>query len=181
MTQERINEALELHGKWLRNEEDGVRADLSYASLSGADLSGADLSGANLLGANFFYANLSRAYLSGANLLDANLLGANLSYADLSGANLSGVNLSGANLSGADLSGAVQSWAQVAFMGHGQRGRMLTAIRLKAGEDIIYQCGCFQGSRKALVEYIDNGEDQWKASRMAALEAVDTLIKIERA
>ena len=74
---------LELHMKWLRGEEGGVRANLSCADLSGAKLSGADLSGADLSGAN----------LSGADLSDANLSGANLTHADLSGANLSDANL----------------------------------------------------------------------------------------
>ena len=111
-----IKEILDLHQKWLNNEENGVRADLSYADLSGANLSGANLRGANLRGANLSGANLRDADLRGANLSYAdlsyadlscaNLRRANLSYADLSGANLSGANLRGANLSGANLRGA---------------------------------------------------------------------------
>jgi hypothetical protein len=45
-------EILELHRKWLNNEEGGKRADLSDADLSDADLSGADLRGAVLSGAD---------------------------------------------------------------------------------------------------------------------------------
>ena len=59
---------LELHAKWLRNEEGGERANLSWATLSGANFLGADLSSANLRGAN-----LSGATLSGANLRGVNL------------------------------------------------------------------------------------------------------------
>ena len=70
-----LNEILNKHKKWLRNEEDGERADLSVADLSGAYLRGADLSGAYLSG----------AYLSGADLSGAYLRGAYLSGADLSG------------------------------------------------------------------------------------------------
>ena len=51
MTQEGLKQVLELHQKWLNNEEGGKIADLSGADLSGADLSWADLSGANLSGA----------------------------------------------------------------------------------------------------------------------------------
>ena len=47
-----MKEKLELHKKWLNNEEGGVRLDLSYANLSYADLSSANLSYANLRGAN---------------------------------------------------------------------------------------------------------------------------------
>ena len=76
-----VKEILDLHKKWLDNNPDGVRADLS-----GADLSGADLSWANLGGANLSRANLGRADLSRANLRLADLRGADLRGADLSGA-----------------------------------------------------------------------------------------------
>lgn len=87
---------LDLHAKWIRNEPDGKRADLSGANLRGANLRGANLSGANLY----------RANLSGADLRGADLRGANLSGANLRGTDLSWTNLSGADLSGADLCGA---------------------------------------------------------------------------
>ena len=44
----KLQEIIKSHGRWLRNEEGGERANLRGADLSGADLSGADLSGANL-------------------------------------------------------------------------------------------------------------------------------------
>ena len=108
---EKLQEIIKSHGRWLRNEEGGERANLSDADLSGADLSDANLRGANLRGAylrgaNLSDANLSGADLSGANLSGADLRGANLRGANLRGANLRGANLSGANLRGADLSGA---------------------------------------------------------------------------
>jgi len=97
---------IELHGKWRRGEDGGVRLVEHGAFLSGADLSGADLSGANLSGAFLRRADLSGANLSGAFLRRADLSGADLSGAFLSGADLSGANLSGAFLRRADLSGA---------------------------------------------------------------------------
>jgi hypothetical protein len=121
MTQAELMEIIERHGKWLRDEEGGERANLSYASLRGANLSyanlsyanlsyaslrGANLSYASLRGANLSYANLSGASLRGASLSDASLNGANLSDASLNGANLSGASLRGANLSYASLNGA---------------------------------------------------------------------------
>ena len=111
MTKEELKEVLDLHKKWLRNEDDGKRANLSMAYLSGAYLSRANLSMANLSMAYLSGADLSRAYLSRANLSRANLSMANLSGADLSGANLSMAYLSGANLSGAYLSMAYLSGA----------------------------------------------------------------------
>ncbi len=59
---------LDAHGKWIRGEKDGKRADLRDADLRNADLSGADLSGAKLSGAK----------LSGADLRDADLRDADL-------------------------------------------------------------------------------------------------------
>ena len=184
-THEQLRAILDSHGLWLRGEG-GARANLSRANLSGANLSranlyGADLYGANLYGADLSGANLYGANLSGADLSGADLSGANLSGANLSGANLSGANLSGANLSRANLSGAAHGWAQVAFMGHGECGRMLTAIRLKEGEAITYYCGCFTGDEAAIRKYINAGEVRLKPSRNAALDAVNALISIQKA
>ena len=43
MKQEDLNRVLELHKKWLNNEPDGQKANLSGANLSYANLSGANL------------------------------------------------------------------------------------------------------------------------------------------
>ena len=48
ITQEKLKEIIASHGKWLRCENGGERADLSGADLNGADLNGANLSGADL-------------------------------------------------------------------------------------------------------------------------------------
>ena len=71
MTSEEIKKVLDLHKKWLNNEDGGERANLRWADLSRADLRGADLSRADLREAN----------LRGAVLWDANLSEANLRWA----------------------------------------------------------------------------------------------------
>lgn len=106
-----LRNIIDLHEKWLRNETDGVRANLSWANLREADFScanlhGADLNCANLSEAYLHGADLSCTDLSEANLRDADFSGANLSWADFSCADLYGANLSGANLLDADFSGA---------------------------------------------------------------------------
>ena len=109
----------------------------------------------------------ARAYLSGANLS-----GANLSRAYLSGADLSGADLSGAHLSGAHLSG----FAQIAFKGHGECGRMLTAIRQVADGPVLFQCGCFLGSEPELRAFIAGDEPEMVRSRILALDTVLVLL-----
>ena len=56
ITREKLNEIIESHGKWLRDEKGGKRADLRDADLRGADLRGADLRGAVLRDADLSYA-----------------------------------------------------------------------------------------------------------------------------
>lgn len=90
-TTDELNIILELHQKWLNNEDDGRRADLRNADLRGVD---------------WVYANLRAADLQGANLMYANLWGANLSAANLSGADLESALLDVANLNEANLRGA---------------------------------------------------------------------------
>ena len=106
---EELEKILELHKKWLNDEQEGIRADLSYVDLSKADLRYANLRYANLSYANLSKADLRYANLRCANLRYANLSEVNLSYADLSEAylrysDLSYANLSYTNLSYADLS-----------------------------------------------------------------------------
>jgi hypothetical protein len=71
MNKAEINKILDLHTKWLHDENDGSRANLYGANLSGADLSGADLYGADLSGADLYGADLSGADLYGADLYGA--------------------------------------------------------------------------------------------------------------
>ena len=68
MTSDEIKQVLDLHKKWLNEEDGGERAnlrwaDLRVATLSGADLRGADLSGANLRGVDLCWADLRGADL----------------------------------------------------------------------------------------------------------------------
>lgn len=49
ISEKELKYILDKHGKWIRNEEGGERANLSYANLRSANLSYADLRYANLL------------------------------------------------------------------------------------------------------------------------------------
>ena len=140
---EKLQEIIKSHGRWLRNEEGGERANLRDAYLSGANLRGADLRGANLRGAN-----LRDAYLSGANLRGADLRDADLSDADLRGANLRGANLRGANLRDANLSGADldKTYYQVVRIGS-RRGTTTYCV-----DDDNVLCGCWNNYKGGTLE-----------------------------
>ena len=100
MDEKTLKEILEKHQKWLKGEEGGECADLSFRVLRLADLVDVNLKDAILRNTN-----LSNADLFDANLRGADLSGADLRYARLCGANLSGALLHGAQLKGADLTG----------------------------------------------------------------------------
>jgi len=111
ITPEQLKEIIESNGKWLRSEEGGKRANLSWSDLSGSNLSGSnlswsDLSWSDLSGSDISGSNLSGSDLSGSDLRGSDLSGSNLRGSDLSGSDLSGSNLSGSDLSGSDISGS---------------------------------------------------------------------------
>lgn len=98
MTQKELKAILDRHKKWLRNEENGERANLFGANLFGANLCGADLNRADLNRANLFGADLFGADLGGASLNEADLRRADLRMAKLSEADLGRADLCGADL-----------------------------------------------------------------------------------
>lgn len=110
MEQQELKEIIEKHGKWIRGEEGGERADLSLRDLSRKRLDRVDLRMANLEGAD-----LSDASLEGANLEGANLNFAFLKFARLRGANLKGANLKFANFWMADIVSADISGAEIEY------------------------------------------------------------------
>ena len=144
ISDERLKEIIESHGKWLLGKEDGECANLRGANLRGANLRGANLEGANLEGANLRGANLRGANLEGANLegaylRGANLEGANLECANLRGANLECANLRGANLEGANLRGANLPNGFYQIVGCGSANRYTTYDSIN--DRVI--CGCW--------------------------------------
>ena len=164
MTQLELDKILELHKKFLNDEDGGVRADLRDANLRGANLGGAYLRGAYLVGADLRDANLRDAKLAevdlrdadlrcadlrGAKLVDAKLQDANLGDADLRGADLRGADLGGAylrdadlvdaNLSGADLSRTcVQSFTLGKHFGYS----WVRVDKETQQKEIIVRIGC---------------------------------------
>jgi uncharacterized protein YjbI with pentapeptide repeats len=113
ITPERIQEIIGQHNLWLKEKEEGRRADFTFASLNhtdlrysplpfadftAANLAGTDFTSANLQGANFSYANLTEV-----NFAEANLQGANFFRAILIGTNLTGADTTNVNIMDATL------------------------------------------------------------------------------
>ena len=100
---EELKIILDKHLKWLKNEEGGEKADLSYTNLSYANLRHANLCRADIRYANLCHADLRYANLCNTNLSYTNLRYAELYYADLRWAKLYNTYLNDAVLSHADL------------------------------------------------------------------------------
>lgn len=137
MEQEKLNEIIASHGRWLQ-DEGGKRADLHEADLKGAILCHADLRYADLCHADLRYANLRHA-----NLRYANLRHADLEVADLNGANLDRAKLEGAILCHAYLRGAILPMGVYQIVGPGCCNRCTTY-------DVINNqivCGCWNDGK----------------------------------
>lgn len=151
-----LEDILDKHALWLKDESSGKRAylndaNLSHVYLSGANLrdaylSGADLRYANLRGTNLRYAYLRGADLSHANLSGADLRGADLSYTDLSSANLSGADLRDAYLNSADLSRSNLS------------GVDLSGVYLRGAKNIYIPLACPEKGSFIGFKKVSNGE-----------------------
>ena len=143
-----LNKILEKHKKWLNNEENGERADLSGVNLRGVDLRYVKLQCADLQRANLQYADLK-----GINLKDSYLISTNLSGADLGGANLEGADLNNANLQYAHLQNVNLSHSKLddTNFKHSIRPWLITAnhIGSRFSETLYFadkdnvRCGCW--------------------------------------
>ena len=93
MDENRLNEILDKHKKWLNGEESGERADLHDSILSSSDLRGSDMRSSIL----------SSSDMRGSDMRGSILSGSILSGSDLSGSDLRGSNLRGSDMRGSDL------------------------------------------------------------------------------
>ena len=208
ITQEKLNEIIESHGKWLRDEDGGERADLRDANLGGADLRGADLRGADLRGVYLKDADLRGVYFRGADLRGAYLEGANLESADLRYANLKGANLKGVNLRDVDLRGAELKGANLedTYLGGAYlKGADLNktyyqitrigsrnATTTYCVEDDNVVCGCWNNYRGGTLEEFKKrvesvyGKDgktpdkKYYTQYMAAVELFEKMVKLAK-
>lgn len=104
VTKEQLDEVIKAHGLWIKDHQQGKRAELIGCSFgihneeTDIDLSGVDLSGADLSGSSFFKIKLVGINLSGSNLDGASFLNVDLTDAVLDDATLRSGTLAHSNL-----------------------------------------------------------------------------------
>lgn len=107
ITQEELDEILELHEIYLNGGSGGVQADFEEMDLSGLNFRGADLGSVNFNNSDLSGADLHGCILNGASLSEVDFTMANLASASFVDADLYSAKLSGANLEGTDFTKAM--------------------------------------------------------------------------
>ena len=87
ITEEELHEVIKLHYLWLKDDDKGECADLSYTNLIYSELKLVNLSHANFEGANLTEVKMNHSIFIGANFSGANFNDTHTSYANFSGAN----------------------------------------------------------------------------------------------
>ena len=150
MDQTTLNEILRKHKLWLKNDPNGLRANLRHADLEDADLKNTDLSYANLADANLKSANLRYANLEGANLENANLEDANLEDANLRYAVLEGTHLTNAILTQTNTQN-IREQNVISVQVNTSRVNNTISYWKDLG---LWTTGCFQGTLEELQERV---------------------------
>ena len=186
-----LEEVLELHKKWLKREEGGIKADLSDEDLSNVDLIDvnlryADLSGSILMGAYLSNANLSDSDLSYVYLSNANLSDSDLRYSDFSNADLRGVDFSGSDLTGVDLTNTNFYLTNLYkckgdFVGIENIGSRNDTTHYFYKSDRVI-CGCFSGTMEEFEEKVKKSyakDDKEYREYIVAIRTLKELAEIE--
>ena len=172
ISKEELNKILKKHEMWLRNEEGGECANLSYVNLKNADLTEVDLTDVDLRNADLKYANLRCA-----DLRCANLKFTNLRCADLTSANLEGVDLWNANLIDSKLVGIKTNMNTIgynlacpekgSFIGYKKAGKCIIELLIladaKRSSATTVKCRCSK-AKVLNIEDIKTGEKVMKVS-----------------
>lgn len=183
ITQEKLKEIIASHGKWLRGENGGEKADLSNVDLSFTDLRCADLRCADLSFTDLRCANLSGANLCGADLCGADLSNSSLRATDFRHTNLSNSRFDNANLSTTSLS---KTYYQIVRIGSRE------ATTTYCVDDDNVRCGCWNyykgGTLAEFKERVESvyGEEgktpnkKYYTQYMAAIEFFEKMAKLAK-
>jgi len=106
--QDALDEIIKKHDMFLRGQQGGARAVITYRNLSYLNFKAKDLSNADFTGSLFIEADLSHGKFCNTtffacDLRNANMRDANFSRCDFRGAYVAGANLSGSDLADVDM------------------------------------------------------------------------------
>ena len=207
ISKEELKEKLELHRKWLNDEEGGVKLDLRNTNLTNidlrctdlryADLSYADLSCANLKYVNLIHADLKGVDLEGTDLSYADLRYSYLGYADLSYADLRCADLRYADLNNSDLTNSDLRYANLINANLSKTKFYLTNLYKTKGDFVgvenigsrndtthyLYNdnriiCGCFNGTMEEFKNEVKETYEESSKEYKQYMIAIDTLKKL---
>lgn len=188
ITQEKLKEIIASHGKWLRGEYGGEKANLSNVDLSCINLCYTDLRGANLTYADLCNATLYGANLRGADLSNSSLRGTDFRHTDLSNSSFFGADLSNSSFDNANLSTTSlgKTYYQIVRIG----SREATTTYCVETDNV--RCGCWNNYRggtllefKKRVEsiYSEGGKapnKKYYTQYMAAIEFFEKMAKLAK-
>ena len=154
ISDEELRKILNLHEKWLKGEEDGIRADLGWTDLRNMNLSHTNLTAANLDYAILENSDLSRSDFIRTNLSCANLKNANLSYATLDHTNFSNACLAGANLKGAYLNNTILINTNLDGIEYKGKTKLFPLQCPEKGSFIGYKAATIKGGYLCIIELL---------------------------
>jgi len=174
-----VDELLEKHRRYLRNQSGGARAMLRQCDLSGLDLSGGDWTNSEFMVCKFDGATLQRAVFRHANLFgsrfnNCDLSGADFEKADLRGAKFELANLTGAHLGGADLREGMVIDATVTL--DGDTGSRFTNAILKGAKLPNARCKAVDFSG-ALLDGTDFSDADLRNASFHGAELIDPILR----
>ena len=187
ISEKELKEKLELHRKWLRGEEGGIKLDLRNTDLRHADLRQVDLRCAKLNNSDLRNSNLYEASLKGANLNNVDLRYADLESADLIYSHLEGTNLRYSDLSCADLSRLDLSKTKFYLTKlYKTKGNFVGVENIGSRNDTTHYfyndnriiCGCFDGTMKEFEYKVKETYEENSKEYKQYMIAIDTLKKL---
>ena len=154
ISDEELRKVLNLHEKWLKDEEDGVRADLGWTDLSNRDLSHVNLSFANLDYAILENSDLSYSIFTGTNFSYAKLKNSDLSVATFNYANFFGADLDNNNLNYSNFNCAIFNDANLTTINYKEKQKLFALQCPEKGSFIGYKAAITERGHLCIIELL---------------------------
>lgn len=178
LSEEKLQEILNNHALWLKNKNEGQRADFGPYILSKKDLSGLDLSEANFYNTALLNANFENTILRGANFKGAKAEKAKFSNCDLSNADFSLADLEEANFENANIENTVFIGAilkNTNFNNNKNESKADFRNTIKEEKSLSSQ---IEFAKKSLSEALKNTDERISDNKAESKKLIETARKI---